>query len=75
MKKDFARSTVCLGVLLVLYMLLAFLIPFVKTAVFWISFVFTLVAFAVTGWSLYTAFLKSRMSQAAFMASPLPGSA
>lgn len=52
MKKDFARSTVCLGVLLVLYMLLAFLIPFVKTAVFWISFVFTLVAFAVTGWSL-----------------------
>lgn len=58
MKKNFARSTVCLGVLLVLYMLLAFLIPFVKTAVFWISFVFTLVAFAVTGWSLYTAFLK-----------------
>ena len=71
MKKDFARSTVCLGVLLVLYMLLAFLIPFVKTAVFWISFVFTLVAFAVTGWSLYTAFLKKEDVTSRFYGFPI----
>lgn len=71
MKKDFARSTVCLGVLLVLYMLLAFLIPFVKTAVFWISFVFTLVAFAVTGWSLYTAFWKKEDVTSRFYGFPI----
>ena len=71
MKKDFVRSAICLGVLLVLYILLAFLIPFVKTAVFWISFVFTLVAFAVTGWTLYTAFLKKPDARSRFYGFPI----
>lgn len=71
MKKDFVRSALCLGVLLMLYILLAFLIPFVKTAVFWISFVFTLVAFAVTGWALYTAFLKKPDARSRFYGFPI----
>lgn len=71
MKKDFVRSTICLGVLLVLYILLAFLISFAKTAVFWISFVFTLVAFAVTGWALYTAFLKKPDARSRFYGFPI----
>ena len=71
MKKDFVRSALCLGVLLVLYILLAFLIPFAKTAVFWISFVFTLMAFAVTGWALYTAFLKKPDATSRFYGFPI----
>lgn len=71
MKKDFMRSALCLGVLLVLYILLASLMPFSKTAVFWISFVFTLAAFAVTGWSLYTAFLKKPDSTSRFYGFPI----
>lgn len=71
MKKDLVRSALCLGVLLVLYILLAFLIPFAKTAVFWISFVFTLVAFAVTGWALYTAFLKKPNATSRFYGFPI----
>ena len=71
MKKDFVRIALCLGVLLMLYILLAFLIPFVKTAVFWISFVFTLVAFAVTGWALYTAFLKKPDATSRFYGFPI----
>lgn len=71
MKKDFVRFALCLGVLLMLYILLAFLIPFVKTAVFWISFVFTLVAFAVTGWALYTAFLKKPDATSRFYGFPI----
>lgn len=71
MKKDFVRSTICFGVLLVLYILLAFLIPFAKTAVFWISFVFTLVAFAVTGWAFYTAFLKKPDARSRFYGFPI----
>ena len=71
MKKDFARSGICLGVLLVLYVLLAFLIPFAKTAVFWFSFGFTLVAFAVTGWALYTAFLKKPDAKSRFYGFPI----
>lgn len=71
MKKNFTRSAICLGVLLLLYILLAFLIPFPKTAVFWLSFGFTLVAFAVTGWALYTAFLKKPGSTSRFYGFPI----
>ena len=44
MKKDITRGIIGLGVLLVLYILIAFLVPFAHTATFWISFVFTLIA-------------------------------
>ena len=71
MKKNFTRSAICLGVLLLLYILLAFLIPFPKTAVFWLSFGFTLVAFAVTGWALYTAFLKNPGATSRFYGFPI----
>ena len=71
MKKNFTRSAICLGVLLLLYILLAFLIPFPKTAVLWLSFGFTLVAFAVTGWALYTAFLKKPGSTSRFYGFPI----
>lgn len=71
MKKNFSRSAICLGVLLLLYILLAFLIPFPKTAVFWLSFGFTLVAFAVTSWALYTAFLKKPGSTSRFYGFPI----
>lgn len=71
MKKDFTRGAICLGVLLTLYLLVAFLIPFVHTAVFWASFVFSLVAFAVTGWALYTAFLKKPDATSRFYGFPI----
>ena len=71
MKKNFTRSAICLGVLLLLYILLTFLIPFPKTAVFWLSFGFTLVAFAVTGWALYTAFLKNPGATSRFYGFPI----
>lgn len=71
MKRNFTRSAICLGVLLLLYILLAFLIPFPKTAVFWLSFGFTLVAFAVTSWALYTAFLKKPGSTSRFYGFPI----
>lgn len=71
MKKNFTRSAICLGVLLLLYILLAFLIPFPKTAVFWLSFGFTLVAFAVTGWALYTSFLKKPGATSRFYGFPI----
>lgn len=71
MDKNWKRGAVCLGVLLALYILLAFLIPFVKTAVFWFSFVFTLIAFCVTGYALYTAFLKKPDARSRFYGFPI----
>ncbi len=71
MDRNWKRGAVCLGVLLALYLLLAFLIPFVKTAVFWFSFAFTLIAFGVAAYALYTAFLKKPDARSRFYGFPI----
>lgn len=71
MKKDTIRWSIGLGVLLVLYILVAFLIPFVHTAVFWVSFLFTLVSFAVVGASMYIAFVKNPDAKSKFYGFPI----
>lgn len=71
MKKRLLRGSVCLGVVLALYLLVAFLIPFAKTAVFWLSFGFTLAAFGVTVFSLYIAFLKKPDARSRFYGFPI----
>ena len=60
-----------MAVLLVLYILIAFLIPFVHTAVFWVSFVFTLIAFGVVGASFYIAFIKNPDAKSRFYGFPI----
>lgn len=71
MKKDTMRVWFGLGVLLILYILIAFLIPFVKTAVFWVSFLFTLIAFGVVAVSLYIAFVKNPEAKSKFYGFPI----
>ena len=71
MNKDTIRGSVVLGVLLVLYILIAFLIPFVHTATFWVSFVFTLIAFAVVAASIYIAFIKNPDAKSRFYGFPI----
>lgn len=71
MKKDTLRWIIGLGVLLVLYILIAFLIPFVKTATFWVSFVFTLIAFGVVAASIYIAFIKNPDAKSRFYGFPI----
>ena len=71
MNKDTIRGLVVLGVLLVLYILIAFLIPFVHTATFWVSFVFTLIAFAVVAASIYIAFIKNPDAKSRFYSFPI----
>ena len=71
MNKDTIRGLVVLGVLLVLYILIACLIPFVHTATFWVSFVFTLIAFAVVAASIYIAFIKNPDAKSRFYGFPI----
>ncbi len=71
MKKDTMRGIIGLGILLTLYILIAFLIPFVHTATFWVSFAFTLVAFAVTTAALYIAFVKKPDAKSKFYGFPI----
>jgi len=71
MKKDTMRWIIGLGVLLVLYILVAFLIPFVHTATFWVSFLFTLIAFGVVAASMYIAFIKNPDAKSRFYGFPI----
>lgn len=71
MNKDTIRGSVVLGVLIVLYILISFLIPFVHTATFWVSFVFTLIAFAVVAASIYIAFIKNPDAKSRFYGFPI----
>ena len=71
MKKDTMRGVVGLGVLLILYILISFLIPFAKTATFWVSFVFTLIAFCVVAASIYIAFVKNPDAKSRFYGFPI----
>ena len=71
MRRGKKQALYILSVLLVFYILLAFLIPFVKTAVFWFSFVFTLIAFGVAAYALYTAFLKKPDARSRFYGFPI----
>lgn len=71
MKKDTMRGALGLAVLLILYILVVFLIPFVHTAAFWVSFVFTLLAFAVVTAALYIAFVKKPDAKSKFYGFPI----
>lgn len=71
MKKDTIRAMIALAVLLVLYLLVVFLIPFVHSAVFWVSFVFTMAAFAVMAVAVYIAFVKNPDAKSKFYGFPI----
>lgn len=57
-KKDILRWFASLAIVLVLYLVLILAIPFVKNAVYWLSFGFTLAAFGVAGAAVYIAFVR-----------------
>lgn len=71
MKKDTIRAAVVAIVALVIYNLIAFVIPFAHTAAFWISYGFTLVAFAVVCASIYIAFIKNPDAKSRFYGFPI----
>lgn len=71
MNKNTVRGIAALGVLPVLYILIAFLVPFAHTATFWVSFLFTLIAFAVAAASIYIAFVKKPDARSRFYGFPI----
>lgn len=69
--KNAVRSIACLGIVAVLYCLIVFLVPFVHTAAFWVSFVFGLLALAVAAASVYFAFVKKPDAKSRFYGFPI----
>ncbi len=71
MKKDTVRAIAVAIIILVIYHLIAFLIPFAHIAAFWISYGFTLAAFAVVAASIYIAFIKNPDAKSRFYGFPI----
>lgn len=71
MKKDTLRAIAALAVMVVVYHVLAFAIPFVKSGAFWLSYVFTLLALAVGALSIYIAFFKKPDAKSKFYGFPI----
>lgn len=71
MKKDCKRAILAAVMLLIVYHLVVFLIPFGKTAVFWVSYGFTLGGFAIGFFSIYVAFLKHPGAKSKFYGFPI----
>lgn len=56
MKKNTVRWWIVLAVALVVYNVIAFAVPFERTAIFFLSWIFTLIAIAVQVYVIRTAF-------------------
>ena len=71
MKKDTIRAIIVAAITFVLYNLIVFVIPFVHKAAFWISYGFTLGAFAVVCASIYIAFMDETDAKSRFYGFPI----
>ncbi len=70
-KKNMTRSIVILAIALVVYCILAFAIPFVRGGVFWLSFVFSLIAICVQFYVLKTSFAHGESARSKFYGFPI----
>ena len=71
MKKNSTKGYVILGILFVLISIIAFAVPTVKTATFWIAYVFTAAAFAAQIGIWKTALGKERTLKSKFLGFPV----
>ena len=71
MKKNAIRGFIVMVICLVLYHLLAFLIPFEHTTVFWLAYGFTLAAFVVAGVAVYLASYRGDSAKSQFYGFPI----
>ena len=71
MKKDTLRAIAVAVITLIIYHLVVFLVPFAHTSAFWISYGFSLAAFAVVCASIYIAFVKNPNAKSRFYGFPL----
>ena len=71
MNKSKIRAILALVVLLALYNLVVFLVPFAKTATFWWSYGFTWMCFIVVAVAIYIAFIKKPDAKSRFYGFPI----
>ena len=71
MKKDTLRLLIIGAVALIAYNFAVFMIPCYKTATFWVSWGFSLLSFAVSGYGIYTGLIKNPDAKSRFYGFPI----
>ncbi len=71
MKKDSTKGYAILGILFVLVSVVAFAVPVPKTAAFWVSYGFTVIAFAAQIMIWKTAFGREEALKSKFLGFPM----
>ena len=71
MKKNTVRWWIVLAVVLVVYNVIVFAIPFEKSAIFFLSWIFTLVAIAAQVYVIHTAFYHGEGAKSKFYGFPI----
>ena len=71
MKKDTLRLGVIAVAVLIAYNFAVFMIPCLKTPVFWISWGYTLLSFVVGGYAVYTALIRDPDAKSRFYGFPI----
>ena len=71
MKKSHIRAIIVAAVIFVIYNILAFVIPFSRTPVFWISYGFSLIGFVIVVVAFYIAFGKNSDAKSRFYGFPI----
>ena len=71
MKKNSTKGYIILGILFALVSIFAFAVPTIKTATFWIAYVFTAVAFVAQIFIWKTALGKEETLKSKFLGLPL----
>ena len=71
MKKDTLRAIIVAVVTLAIYNLIVFVVPFCHAPAFWISYGFTLAAFAVVCGAIYVAFIQNPDAKSRFYGFPI----
>jgi len=71
MKKENIRGIAAAAIVVVVYLLLALVIPFEKNATYWVSFVFTLLSFGVVAGAFYIAFFRKPEAKSQFYGFPI----
>lgn len=69
--KNKIRTWIVLAIVFVVYSVIAFALPFQHNAVFWLSYIFAVIAIAVQAYVLHTAFMKEQSVKSKFYGFPV----
>lgn len=71
MKKNQLRGIAVLGILLIVFVVISFVVPFAKTGAFWVAFAFGIIALAVSGAGCCLAFQNGESAKSKFYGFPI----